>query len=135
MAGDVDGDGRPGVGHVPPRAQIQQGEHEPAEQVAERERGQVGAGGLGGAGGASENAEHGGQLGEAKDQVVGVEPVRVQGESGPGEPDQGEEPGEPQGAGRVRIGEQRAGQLGHDQHVGEVEEQLEPGGGPALAGA
>ena len=124
----VDVDGRPGVRQVPPGAEVEPEHDQPAGQVAERERDRLRADRVGSAGRTAGDRAGGQQFGQPEDQVVGVEPVGVQREADPGEPDRDEQAGELGQPGPAEVVDEGDGQLHDHQDVRQVEEQLQPAG-------
>ena len=103
-------------------------QHEVESGLAERELGRQAAGRFGGAGSKSDNGQHGGEFAQPVDNVVGVEAVGIDGETGPRPPHAGEQPGEDQDAVQGQGAAQLNREFRHDQDEGEIKEQLQPTG-------
>jgi hypothetical protein len=71
--------------------------------------------------------EHRARFREAEDQVVGVEPVRVEREAGPRPPDRHEQADEAREHGSARVAGEGGRELRDRRHENEVEVELEPG--------
>ena len=125
----VDVDGRPGIRQGPPGPEVEREQDQPAGQVAHRERDRGRADRVRGAGRAAGDRAGGQQFGQPEDQVVGVEPVGVQREADPGEPDRDEQAGELGQPEPAEVVDEGDGQLHDHQDVRQVEEQLQPAGG------
>jgi hypothetical protein len=122
-----------GLDHMAIGTQVEIDQHDPEGGLAERELRRQALRCVAGAGGQAGDGQHGRELGQPVDDVVGIEAVGVEGEAGPRPPHAGEQSSKHQSTVEGQVVTQSDRELGDDQDEGEIKEQLEPGRRALLA--